>query len=178
MDRRKKIIALYCAVLVFGMLGLSFAAVPLYEAFCRVTGYGGTPRIVAAPDQVVLERKVELRFDANVTQGLDWSFGPNEPIKKVRVGQMSETSYFAKNNSKETITARAIYNVVPEKAAYYFSKIECFCFQEQTLKPGERVNMPITFYIDSALDKDKDMRDVKTITLSYTFFLTKQEGIR
>ena len=82
--------------------------------------------------------------------GLEWGFGPNEPIKEVRVGQLSETSYFAQNNSKETITARAIYNVVPEKAAYYFSKIECFCFQEQTLKPGERVNMPIIFYIDSA----------------------------
>lgn len=171
-------IALYSGCLALGMLGLSFAAVPLYDAFCRITGYGGTPKIVAGPDQVILERTVELRFDANVAKGLNWKFGPNEPVRRVRLGELSETSYYAQNMSKDKITGRAIYNVVPEKAAVYFSKIECFCFQEQTLKPGERVNMPIVFYVDSDLDKDHNMRDVKSITLSYTFFLTNQEGIR
>ncbi len=172
-------VGLYAGGLALGMLGLSFAAVPLYDAFCRITGYGGTPRIVeAAPNQQVLSRTVEVRFDANVAPGLAWNFGPNDPKLVVQVGSINETTYYAENTSSDTITGQAIYNVVPEKAASYFSKIECFCFREQTLKPGQRVNMPITFFIDAALDKDPAMRDVKTITLSYTFFLTHQEGVR
>lgn len=173
MKRRR--IAFFCGLFVVAMLGLSFASAPLYEAFCRITGFGGTPKIVStASALVVLERKMELRFDANLAPGLEWSFGPNEPKISVRVGEMRETSYYAKNNSEHKITARAVYNVVPEKAAYYFSKIECFCFTEQVLQPGERVNMLVNFFIDPAIDKNKNMKDVKTITLSYTFYETKR----
>lgn len=174
MDKKIKI-ASFCALFVVLMLGLSFASASLYEAFCRITGFGGTPNTnVSSVAPVVLDRKMELRFDSNVAPGLEWSFVPNESKISVQVGEMKQTSYYAKNNSAEPITARAVYNVVPEKAGYYFSKIECFCFTEQILHPGEEVNMPVVFFIDPEIDKEQSMKDVKTITLSYTFYETKR----
>ncbi len=169
--------ALLCSVMALAMLGLAFAAVPLYDAFCRLTGYGGTPQVVPGHGTpIVLARKMEIRFDANISPDLPWSFGPNEKKMIVQVGEMLKTSYYARNLSSRKIAARATYNVTPEKAGYYFSKIQCFCFTSQTLAGKENVDMPIVFFVDPEIDKDPEMADVKVITLSYTFFPAKSKG--
>ena len=176
MPKNMKLTALLCCVAAAAMLGLAFAAVPLYDAFCRLTGYGGTPREVpghGAP--IVLERKMEIRFDANVSPDLPWSFGANEKKMVVQVGAIFKTSYYARNFSGRAITGRATYNVTPEKAGYYFSKIQCFCFTSQTLKGKEKVDMPIVFFVDPEIATDSEMDDVQVITLSYTFFPDKSD---
>jgi cytochrome c oxidase assembly protein subunit 11 len=152
------------------MGALSYAAVPLYQMFCQVTGYGGTTqRAEKAPDQV-FDRKITIRFDANVTPGMDWDFAPEQQTVDVKVGESTLAFYKASNTADRAITGTASFNVSPDVAGRYFSKIECFCFKEQTLQAGESVDMPVSFFVDPSIMKDRDAEAVKEITLSYTFY--------
>ena len=161
------------------MVGLSYAAVPLYQLFCQVTGYGGTVRTVqladttetTEPDPVpLLDRTVEVRFDANVDAAMNWSFDPPAEPVLVQLGETRKITYTARNLGDKTMTGQAMFNVTPQKSGSYFVKIECFCFQAQKLEPGESAEMPVIFYVDPELDEDRNQQEVKTITLSYTFF--------
>jgi cytochrome c oxidase assembly protein subunit 11 len=159
-------------IVVAGMVGMSFAAVPLYKVFCRVTGYGGTTQVAqTAPSaDKILKRSIEIRFNASTGPGLNWDFKPDQRKVRVQLGAQGLTTFSAKNLMNSDVHAVAVYNVSPPKAGVYFHKIQCFCFGEQTLKPGEKVDYPVVFYVDPSLDKDPNMQDVETITLSYTFF--------
>ncbi len=154
---------------VAGMGALTAASVPLYDLFCRVTGYGGTPSIAEATTGTVLDETIRVRFDANSVASMNWTFRPLQPDVTVRIGEEALVFYEAINHSDKPVTGRAIYNVAPEVTGYYFDKIECFCFTEQTLQPGERVEMPISFFIDPDIVNDPDTARVRDITLSYTF---------
>lgn len=157
---------------VSGMFALSFAAVPLYGVFCRVTGYGGTTQVstIAPGSAAVLPRTVTVRFDSGVSKGMPWDFRPEQRSVTAHLGEQALISYHAENRSDRPVTGIAIYNVTPLKVGIYFHKIQCFCFGEQTLAPHQSVSMPVLFYVDPAMDSDPNMEDVKTITLSYTFF--------
>lgn len=158
---------------VLTMGALAWAAVPFYNWFCRVTGFAGTTQVAEkAPDEVS-DVTVRVRFDANVDDDIDWTFRPVENKMEVKMGQNVLAFYEAINNSDEPITGTASYNVAPDVAGYYFSKIQCFCFNEQTLQPGERVEMPVNFYVDPEMLKDPDADWVRDITLSYTFHRTE-----
>ncbi|WP_404386235.1 cytochrome c oxidase assembly protein [Caenispirillum salinarum] len=172
-------LGLTLAGVAVGMVGLAFASVPLYEVFCQVTGYGGTPKIVAQNESDAMAaaaagREITIRFDGSVNRDLPWRFRPLQTAVTVPLGQDTLVAYQARNTSDEPIVGTATFNVTPSKAAQYFSKIECFCFTEQRLEPGESVDMPVTFYVDPAILEDEHARDVSTITLSYTFFEKKK----
>ena len=156
--------------LVFGMIGLSFAAVPLYNLFCQVTGFGGTTQRAEGPAGEILDRTVKVRFNADVNGALPWGFRPEIHQMEVRIGESAMMSYRAVNNSDEPIVGTATYNVTPDKTGIYFNKIQCFCFTEQRLEPGQSVDMPVYFFVDPAMADDPKLDDVQTITLSYTFF--------
>ncbi|MCF8880890.1 cytochrome c oxidase assembly protein [Hyphobacterium sp. SN044] len=159
-----------CATVAVSMVGAAYAAVPLYDLFCRVTGYGGTPQVrVAAADRVI-DREVTVRFDASRNGGLPWEFQPIDRAITVNVGESALAYFRATNTSDRPITGVATYNVTPFKAAPYFVKIECFCFTEQTLQPGESIEMPVLFFVDPEIETDRRADDIQTITLSYTFF--------
>lgn len=160
------------ALAVVCMVGLSFAAVPLYRLFCQVTGFAGTTQRAAQSTGVVLDREVTVLFDSNVAPGLDWTFRPEQRGIDVKIGQDALVSFFARNDAARPTAGTALFNVTPLKAGKYFNKVQCFCFGEQVLKPGEEVPMPVTFFVDPAMADDPEMDDVKTITLSYTFFET------
>ncbi len=168
MNANKKVVLSLCAT-ALAMLGLGFASKPLYDTFCRVTGYGGTTQVAEQISTTVLERKIKVRFDANVASNLGWTFKPDDVAITVKLGQNALAYYTATNDTDKAIVGTASYNVSPTKAALYFSKIECFCFTEQKLEPGETVNMPILFFVDPEMATDKRLDEVKTITLSYTF---------
>lgn len=160
------------AGLVATMAALSFAAVPFYDWFCRVTGYGGTTAVAeaeAAPGEV-LDRTILIRFDASTDPALAWEFHPQVPEMTVRIGETALAFYEAFNPTERTIAGQASYNVAPDLAGSYFTKVECFCFTEQILAPGERVLMPVSFYVDPAIVQDPETRDMAEITLSYTFY--------
>ncbi|MCC7015855.1 MAG: cytochrome c oxidase assembly protein [Rhodospirillales bacterium] len=165
---------LAAAALLFGaaagMAGLAYASVPLYRLFCQVTGFGGTTRVAAGAPGAVAGRVVTVRFDANVARDLPWRFEPAVPAVKVAVGENVLAFYRARNVSNAPITGTATFNVTPHKAGSFFAKVECFCFTEQTLAPGETVELPVSFFIDPAILKDPEAEDVGEITLSYTFF--------
>lgn len=153
-----------------GMVGLSFAAVPLYRLFCQVTGYGGTTQVAtAAPEQTAGET-VKVRFNADIVPALAWQFRPEQVEMEVEVGARTMAYYRATSQAQTATVGTATFNVTPQKAGVYFSKIDCFCFQEQPLDPGQSARMPVDFFVDPALLDDPDMQDVRTITLSYTFF--------
>ncbi len=175
-QKKKTMTAVMLFSLVGGMVGLSFASVPLYRLFCQVTGFGGTPNTeaVALPSEVS-DTVVTVNFDANVNSDLPWAFKPVQRKVKVRLGQESLAHYTAANVSDQPVTGTATFSVTPYKAAPYFSKIACFCFNEQTLLPGQEVDMPVSFYVDPAILDDPGARDVKLITLSYTFHRTDDE---
>ncbi len=156
--------------LVFGMVGLSFAAVPLYDLFCRVTGYGGTTQVAEETPDRVLDREIRIRFMADTNRDLPWDFAPEEREVTMQVGEAGLAFYTAENLSDVPVTGMAAYNVLPPKAGIYFNKIQCFCFDEQTLAPGQSVSMPVYFFVDPAIDDDPNLDEVRTITLSYTFF--------
>ncbi|MEZ5692184.1 MAG: cytochrome c oxidase assembly protein [Rickettsiales bacterium] len=160
-------------MLVAGMTMLSFAAVPLYRIFCSVTGYGGTTKEATKLPDKVYDRVIKIEFNADIDQKLNWRFKPGERFHNVRVGEQALTFFVAQNLENTSSKGRAIYNVVPFKAGSYFNKIECFCFSEQTLEPNQKVNMPVSFFIDPEILNDPDMDDVNTITLSYSFFPAK-----
>jgi len=170
-------LALNLSLIVVGMLGLAYASVPLYRMFCEYTGYGGTTRQQDAqtPSQQAPlgAREITVRFNADIDPALPWDFAPGQHEVKVRVGQQLLTHYVAHNRTDKSITGHAVYNVVPFAAGAHFVKIDCFCFSEQTLAPGQQVNMPVLFFVSPSILDDPDMKDVKTITLSYTFFSVK-----
>ena len=155
---------------VAGMIALSFAAVPFYTLLCRVTGWGGTTQVVEKNPFQPQEREITVRFNANVAQGMPWSFRPDINAVTLKVGADGFISYVAQNNSGLPVVGTAVYNVTPLKAGKYFNKTQCFCFGEQILEPGQKMNMPVAFFVDPAIMQDPEMRDVNTITLSYTFF--------
>jgi cytochrome c oxidase assembly protein subunit 11 len=161
-------IALFCVVA--GMVGLAFASVPLYDLFCRVTGFGGTPGVAQAPDGVAGARTLTVRFDAGVNSALPWRFAPAQEPMTVRVGETALAFYRARSVADGPTIGTATYNVTPLKVAKYFDKIACFCFTEQRLEAGETVDMAVSFFVDPAIMEDRNLDDVQTITLSYTFF--------
>ncbi|MDX1974802.1 MAG: cytochrome c oxidase assembly protein [Rickettsiales bacterium] len=161
------------AALVVGMLMLAYASVPLYRLFCQVTGYGGTTQTAIAAGDKIYDREITISFNADLDPELPWSFTPGEKKHVVKVGQQALTYYIAQNRASTPITGHATYNVLPFKAGLYFKKIECFCFTEQLLAAGQTVHMPISFFIDPAILDDPELKDVHTITLSYTFFSAK-----
>ncbi len=167
---RHRSVAFALAGLVTLMLGLSFAAVPLYQLFCQVTGYGGTTQRAESLPGEVLQQSVSIRFDANTARGIAWRFRPTTKPMQIRLGEQGLAFYQARNLSSESVRGTATFNVTPEGAGSYFSKIECFCFTEQVLAPGETVDMPVTFFVDPEMMNDPDARNIREITLSYTFF--------
>ena len=159
-----------------GMLGLAYAAVPLYDAFCKATGFGGTPLVAQeGGDRPVIARTVQVRFDANTDPNLAWRFEPLEREVKVRLGEEKLVHFRATNVSQRPIVGTATYNVTPERTAGWFNKVQCFCFTEQLLQPGQSVDMPVLFFVDADMDKDRRYDGVRTITLSYTFYEAKTE---
>lgn len=157
------------------MIGLAFAAVPLYRIFCQKTGYGGTTQVAVEFPKRVSERLITIRFNANVGRDIPWSFVPLQKEVQVRAGQQAFAVYHVRNRSDQPVTGMATYNVTPDKAGPYFQKVECFCFLEQTLGAKQSLDMPLLFFIDPDIDRDPNLKDVDTITLSYTFFPFKGE---
>lgn len=162
-----------CVGMVMGMGGLAYASVPLYELFCQVTGYGGTTQQVdaqAAAGVAVIDRDINVRFDANTSAVLNWDFGPEIREVGLKLGEQKIINYIAKNNSDKPIVGMATFNVTPQSAGVFFHKVECFCFTDTYIEPGGSIEMPVMFYVDPELDKEKELKALKTITLSYTFF--------
>jgi cytochrome c oxidase assembly protein subunit 11 len=155
---------------VAGMTGLAYASVPLYRLFCQVTGYGGTTQVAAAAPGASEARMITVRFDATVSPSLPWRFEPSARAVEVAVGEERLAYFRATNRSDRPATGMATFNVTPHKAGLYFKKIACFCFDRQVLEPGESVEMPVSFYVDPEIAGDANLDEVKTITLSYTFF--------
>ncbi|MBI1366276.1 MAG: cytochrome c oxidase assembly protein [Alphaproteobacteria bacterium] len=162
--------AMIGAAMALGMVGMSFLAVPLYRMFCQVTGYGGTINRANEGAKTVLDRVVTVRFDGTVDPALPWRFKPEQVSQTIHIGQSSLAFFKATNLSDKPVVARATYNVSPAKAGIYFKKIQCFCFTEQVLQPGETVDMPVTYFVDPSIADDPDLDDVTTITLAYTFY--------
>jgi cytochrome c oxidase assembly protein subunit 11 len=176
MDKNTKTILSVFAIVAL-MLGLAFASVPLYRLFCQVTGFGGTTqRAEKLPEQMV-DRNITIRFDANTSRNINWSFRPEKHEETIKLGQQGLIAFIAKNKDKQPSAGTAIYNVTPPKAGQYFHKIECFCFGEQLLTPGQEMSMPVMFYIDPKMAEDREMDDVTSITLSYTFFPSESEEL-
>ncbi|MHA1107592.1 MAG: cytochrome c oxidase assembly protein [Alphaproteobacteria bacterium] len=175
--RRGKTTTVIALLAVIGaMATLTAFAVPLYEAFCRATGYGGTTQVADGPAGRILERVITVRFNADVNSALPWRFEPAQDEMRVRLGEPALAVYTARSMADVAVTGTATFNVTPAKAGLYFTKTECFCFTEQTLTPGQRADMPVSFYIDPELAADRNLDDVTTITLSYTFFKAKRQG--
>ncbi len=168
--RRDLVVALACGAFVGLMVAGAYAAAPLYDWFCRTTGFGGTPQVATAAPGEVLDRKITVRFDANIGRGLPWRFEPEVKSIEVRLGEVVTVYYAVINQSARETAGMASYNVAPAQTGGYFAKINCFCFTEQRLKPSERREMAVVFYVDPALARDPDQDDLNTITLSYTFY--------
>jgi cytochrome c oxidase assembly protein subunit 11 len=163
------------AAAVGGMLALAYAASPLYDMFCRATGFGGTPKIAVEGERPILSRTVNVRFDSNVDANLPWRFAPLEREVKVKLGEERLVHYRVTNVSQRPIVGTSTYNVTPEHSGAWFNKLQCFCFTEQLLLPGQSMDMPVVFFVDPEMDKDRRYDNVRTITLSYTFFEAKTE---
>ncbi len=168
--RRHRKVAVWCAVVVAGMVGASFAAVPLYRMLCELTSFDGTPQRATAPSDVVLDRTMNIRFDANTAPGFPWRFEPAQRTVDVKIGETTLAFYRATNLSDHAVTGTSTFNVFPEQAAAFFDKLECFCFTEQTLEPGQSVDLPVSFFVDPRIVQDRDAGDTTHITLSYTFY--------
>lgn len=161
-------------LLLFSMLLLSFASVPIYNIFCKATGFGGTTQVSKTGSMKLGTRKLKVMFDANLEDSLDWEFYPKQKEVNITTGENNLVFYISKNLSKNNIVGTAVYNVSPNKAGKYFNKIHCFCFEEQMLKSGQEVLMPVAFFIDSEFDSDPEMADVEAITLSYSFYKIRE----
>lgn len=157
------------------MLGLAYASVPLYQIFCQVTGYGGTPRQIDVAFNKVIDREVTVQFSANLNKDMPWDFAPKQRDQHMKIGEQRIAYFEAYNPTDKAITGLAVFNVTPHKAGSYFNKIDCFCFTEQTLQPGERVDMPVVYTVDPEIDQDRNLDEVKEITLSYTFYVSEDE---
>ena len=173
LDRKMQRTAFACVGVVVGMIGLAYASVPLYDLFCKVTGFGGTPIVRDSNGSEVVDRIISVRFDSNVAPGLSWRFSPETPAVKVKLGETTTVLYKVTNKGDRPSTGIATYNVQPDLAGTYFSKLECFCFTEQTLQPGETLESAVVFYVDPRLAQDRDVKDLSSITLSYTYFPSK-----
>lgn len=175
---RNRRLALISFIGAAGMVGASYAAVPLYEIFCQVTGYGGTTQTAEVAPDKILDRKMTIRFNADVDRKLPWKFAAVQDRVEVRVGENALAFYRARNTSDRAVVGTATFNVTPLKAGQYFNKIECFCFTEQRLEAGGEVDMPVSFFVDPAIANDPNLNDVTEITLSYTFFQTEADPDR
>ncbi|MEO5322058.1 cytochrome c oxidase assembly protein [Mesorhizobium sp. CC13] len=172
--RSNGMIAGMCLAFVGGMVGMAYAAVPLYAMFCQITGYGGTTQRVEQYSDRVLDREITVRFDAN-TAGVPWDFKPVAREIKIKIGETTQAQYKATNLFDQPTSGRATFNVTPELAGAYFNKVECFCFTDTTLEPGASIDMPVVFYVDPDIVNVPELKDIKTITLSYTFFPLERE---
>lgn len=170
LSRRDKIVAVSCGLFVAGMVGMAYAAVPFYNWFCRTTGFNGTTQVSSGAPAGALDRMVTVRFDANIGGGLPWKFEPEVSSIDVKIGEVVTVNYLVINQSARETVGLAAYNVAPLNFGAYFQKINCFCFSEQRLKPGEKREMAVVFYVDPALVKDPDAQEHETLTLSYTFY--------
>ncbi len=170
LQRRQRRVGLAAAGTALAMLGLAFASVPLYRIFCQTTGYGGTTQRADRPSDQVLDRKVTVRFDGNVSPGLKWRFEPLQQALDVRIGENTLAYFRATNLSDQPTTGTAVFNVLPEQVGIHFNKVQCFCFTEQRLEPGQSIEMPVSFFVDTAFASDKDTKDFTDLTLSYTFY--------
>lgn len=159
-----------CMAVFAGMVGMAYAAVPLYRMFCQVTGYGGTTQRVDQYADRVLDKTVKIRFDANVSGGLPWDFKPEQREITIRIGETAQAQFRAVNQFGKATRGRASYNVAPEMAGAYFNKVQCFCFNDTTLEPNEALDMPVVFYVDPDIADVPELKNLTTITLSYTFF--------
>ncbi|EIM72881.1 cytochrome C oxidase assembly protein [Nitratireductor aquibiodomus RA22] len=166
---RNRNAAILCVAVVSGMVGMAYAAVPLYQLFCQVTGYGGTTQRVEQYSDTILDQTITVRFDAN-TNGVPWEFQPKQREVTLRLGETTQISYVSRNLSNEPTSGTATFNVSPARAGAYFNKVECFCFTEQELQPGQSYDMPVVFFVDPEIVKVPELKNLKTITLSYTFF--------
>ncbi|MBA5778384.1 cytochrome c oxidase assembly protein [Stappia sp. F7233] len=170
LNRSNRKIALAVGGVFFAMVGVAYASVPLYELFCRVTGYGGTTQRSDAGADTIIDREITIRFDANVNSRLGWEFRPLQRTITLKMGETAQVAYYAANLGAADSIGTSVFNVTPFEAGAYFNKIECFCFTEQELASGESVEMPVVFFVDPEMDKDEDLKHVREITLSYTFF--------
>jgi cytochrome c oxidase assembly protein subunit 11 len=166
-------LAMNAAALAVAMLGLAYASVPLYRLFCQVTGFGGTTQAGISAPGAAEGHTITVRFNADIDKDLPWKFAPGERAVRIKIGEQGLTHYVAENLSNQPITGHATYNVVPHGAGQYFVKIACFCFENQILRAKQRVDMPVSFYIDPAILNDPEMKNTREITLSYTFFKQK-----
>lgn len=174
--RRNRLFVVGLLVVVGGMVGLTYASVPLYALYCRVTGFGGTTQRANAAPGATGDRVVAIHFNADVNGSLPWTFTPPEEHEvKLKLGETGYVSFHVKNNGTEPTVGTALYNVTPDKAGLFFNKIQCFCFTEQVLQPGQEADMPVAFFVDPSLATDPGSDDISTITLSYTFFRAKDE---
>jgi cytochrome c oxidase assembly protein subunit 11 len=173
LQRKMHRTAIACVGIAAGMVGLAYASVPLYDLFCKVTGFGGTPIVRDANGSEVMDRTIAVRFDSNVAPGLNWRFAPEKPEVTVKLGETTTVYYKVTNTGDKASTGIATYNVQPDLAGTYFSKLECFCFTEQTLQPGETLESAVVFYVDPRLAQDNDVKDLTSLTLSYTYFPSK-----
>jgi len=169
-SKRNWLTAVVAAGVVVGMMGAAYAAVPLYQMFCQVTGFGGTTQVAEKAPVAAGERVITVRFNADTARGMPWQFRPQQRAVSLKVGEQALALYEAVNPTDRRIVGTSTFNVTPLKAGPYFSKIECFCFTEQALAPGQSVDMPVSFFVDPEISNDRNLDDVKTITLSYTFF--------
>jgi cytochrome c oxidase assembly protein subunit 11 len=169
-QRSNRVIAAVCLAFFGGMVGAAYASVPLYKLFCQVTGYGGTTRRVEQYSDKVLDRTITVRFDTNTSGGIPWDFVPVKRDMTMKIGETVEAKFRVTNLFDRPASGRATFNVSPEMAGAYFNKMECFCFTDTTLKAGETLDMPVVFYVDPAIVDVPELRDIRTITLSYTFF--------
>jgi cytochrome c oxidase assembly protein subunit 11 len=176
--RSSTVLGFSLVAVIAGMVGLSFAAVPLYRVFCAVTGYGGTPQIGPALSRTVSANTITVRFDAAVNPGLPWQFKPEQGQVTFRLGEQQVAFYRARNTSDQPVRGIAVYNVTPEKVGRYFHKTACFCFNEQTLSPNQEMQLPVSFWVDPAIADDPSTADVTVITLSYTFFRSLDDAAK
>ncbi len=158
-----------CVCAVVAMVGVSYAAVPLYQLFCQVTGYGGTTQRAEQYSDEILDRTIKVRFDANVAGGMNWDFKPVQREVELRIGETTQIAYLAVNTGATVSGGQATFNVTPQSAGAYFNKVECFCFTETELQPGESLDMPVVFFVDPAIVDAEETKNINTITLSYTF---------
>ena len=169
-ERANGVIVASCLAFVFGMTGMAYAAVPLYDMFCRVTGYNGTTKRVEQASDVILDRKIKVTFDANIASDLPWVFKPVQREIELKIGETVQVEFEATNVAKKATTGQAVFNVTPMAAGAYFNKVECFCFTETTLQPGEDLKMPVVFFVDPEIVKAVETKGINTLTLSYTFY--------
>jgi cytochrome c oxidase assembly protein subunit 11 len=172
---RNRNVAYILVAVVALMVGAAYAAVPLYRIFCQVTGYAGTTQRAESNPKGVIDRMMTVRFDSNLTAGIPWTVTPAAPVT-AKIGTVETIDFIAHNNSDKAVTGQASFNVSPETTGAYFNKIQCFCFTQQTLQPGETAHMPVVFFVDPDIAKDHDLDTIRAITLSYTFYASDKQG--